>query len=390
MNPKKWPALILGLILKPFKLLGKLILTFFKKIVSAIKPALRLFRKMSKNFIHKLGTMFPTNIKESLEDMLLVSGLTHNPEEALGMTFIYSLTVPAAVFVLGYALTEYATAILSVITFASFLAIWVVFYVSIVVIIDRRAKNVEEVLPDLLMMISQNMRAGMTPYNALWASAKPEFGPLAIEIQHVARDTLAGASFEEALQDMTTRIRSSRLERVVSLMIQGMQSGGELPEVLQEISDDTRRELNLVKRMKTETTTQVMFIAFALVFGAPLLFSASNQFVVIFSKTLGSLNIPEDAMTSSMVSISEFPVSSSPDCGYIEPKCEGQFNFKAYCIYALILSSVFGSLLMGLMRTGYVSSASGLSMVLVITVISIIVFYTLNTLFHHFFGSMIS
>ncbi len=370
--------------------IGSFIISFIRMLIAPIKPFFMFFGHFFRNVFHKLGTLFPSNIKKKLEDMLLVSGLTQNPEEGLGIVFLYSLTVPAAVFVILRMLLGYGIEISVVVTAISLVGIWLLSYVMLLVIIDRRTTNVEEVLPDMLTMISQNMRAGMTPYNALWAAARPEFGPLALEIQNVARDTLAGISFEKALLGMTERINSPRLERVVSLMIQGMRSGGELPAVLQEIAEDIRNELALVKRMKTETTIQVMFIAFALIFGAPLLFAASNQFVVVFSKTLQEINVPDSAMSGSLIQIHEFPVASSDDCDYHELKCEGKFNFRAYCILALIVSSFFGSLLVGLMRTGKVGSATGLSMVVFMIIASLSVFILLNTLLGVLFGGMMS
>jgi len=141
-----------------------------------------------------------------------------------------------------------------------FIVTWGLFYVVFLVLIDRRTASIEKVLPDVLTMISQNMIAGMTVYNALWVAARPEFGPLAVEIQTVARETLGGESFEKSLRNMSERIKSYKLSRSIKLMIQGMRSGGELPTVLQEIASDIRTEQNLFKRMSAQTTSQAMFI----------------------------------------------------------------------------------------------------------------------------------
>ncbi|MEA1925297.1 MAG: type II secretion system F family protein [Candidatus Altiarchaeota archaeon] len=390
LNPINLIALIAKAIYTMVFTLGSFIFLIIRKIISAIRPTILIFTTFFRNIFHKVGALFPSNIKKRLEKMLLVSGLTHNPEETLGVVFIYSLTVPVAVFVLIKFILEYPNEILISAALGSLISIWVLFYILIIVIIDKRTQNVESVLPDVLVMISQNMRAGMTPYNALWAASRPEFGPLAVEIQNVARDTLAGVSFDKALRSMTHRIKSARLERVVSLMIQGMQSGGELPAVLQEIAEDIRNELALVRRMQTETTMQVMFIGFALIFGAPLLFSASNQFVMVFSKTLQEIDIPEDASMGNMITIHDFPVAASMNCGYLDLKCEEKFNFKAYCLICLFISALFGSLLMGLMRSGRIGSASGMYTAVVMVIVSITVFIILNTALGSLFSNMIA
>ncbi|OYT53165.1 MAG: hypothetical protein B6U72_06660 [Candidatus Altiarchaeales archaeon ex4484_2] len=390
LNPINLIALIAKGIYAMVFTLGSFVFLIIRKIVSSIRPMTMIFTNFFRNIFHKVGALFPSNIKKRLERLLLVSGLTHNPEETLGVVFIYSLTVPVTVFVLIKFMLGYPNEILISAALGSLVSLWVLFYILIIVIIDKRTQNVESVLPDVLVMISQNMRAGMTPYNALWAASRPEFGPLAVEIQNVARDTLAGVSFDKALVSMTHRIKSARLERVVSLMIQGMKSGGELPAVLQEIAEDIRNELALVKRMQTETTMQVMFIGFALIFGAPLLFSASTQFVMVFSKTLQEINIPEDASTGNMITIHDFPVAASIDCGYLDLKCEEKFNFKVYCLICLFISALFGSLLMGLMRSGRIGSASGMYTAIVMVIVSITVFIILNTALGSLFSNMIS
>jgi len=390
LNPINLITLIAKAIYTMVFTIGSFIYLIVRRIMLSIRPMIMVFTNFFKNLFHKVGALFPSNIKKRLEKMLLVSGLTSNPEETLGLVFIYSLTVPVTVFVLLKFILEYPNEILIPAALGSLVSIWVLFYILIIVIIDKRTQNVESVLPDVLVMISQNMRAGMTPYNALWAASRPEFGPLAVEIQNVARDTLAGVSFDTALVSMTHRIKSARLERVVSLMIQGMKSGGELPAVLQEIAEDIRNELALVRRMQTETTMQVMFIGFALIFGAPLLFSASNQFVMVFSKTIQEINIPEDASTGNMITIHDFPVAASIDCGYLDLKCEEKFNFKAYCLICLFISALFGSLLMGLMRSGRIGSASGMYTAIIMIIVSITVFVILNSALGSLFSNMIS
>jgi len=221
------------------------------------------------------------------------------------------------------------------------------------------------------------MRAGMTPYNALWAASRPEFGPLALELQIVAQDTLAGVSLEDALLNVTKRVKSAKLDRCIRLMVQGMRSGGELPSVLQEIADGIRSEQNLKKRMAAETTSQVLFIVFALVIGAPMLFAASHQFVTIFSQTFSSIGLSEGTSRGgSLIQLEGFA---------IEP---GFFSLYAICV--LIVSSFFGSLIINVMKNGEMLSASGITLIPLLMVLSVAVFCVLDSLLGSLFQGMIS
>ncbi len=340
------------------------------------------FSKFAKSVHHRLGSLFPFHTREKLEKMFLYSGLTRNPEETLGITVMYSILVPITVGLITFALIGegiisigVSKEILSVgIAIASFILVWMIMYMILRLLIDRRTASLERVLPDLLSMIAQNMSAGMTPYNALWVAARPEFGPLALEIQKVARDTLTGTPLDVALMNMSKRVNSEKLQRTVKLMIQGMKSGGELPTVLQEMSRDIRTEQSLVRRMESETTAQVMFIMFALMFGAPLLFASSSQFIRIFSKTLSNIDVEQ--------------LSTQVQGGMIklQPLAITESEFVLYAIAILVVCSFFGSLLIGLMRSGKMTS--GLPLILITMGLSIGIFLTLRFILESFFWGM--
>jgi len=356
---------------------GNLLVLLFHIIVSSLKivlkPFLEFFSKFVKSVHHRLGSLFPFHIRDKLEEEFLYSGLTRNPEETLGMTLMYSVLVPITVGLITFALTS--EEILSIgMGIASFILVWIIMYMLLRLLVDRRTENVERVLPDLLSMIAQNMSAGMTPYNALWVAARPEFGPLALEIQKVARDTLTGMPLDTALINMSKRIKSEKLQRTVKLMIQGMRSGGELPTVLQEIARDIRTEQNLVKRMESETTGQVMFILFSLIVGAPLLFAASSQFISMFSKVF------------SVIDLSKLPQEAQMGMVKIQPLSITEDDFVLYSLIVLSVSSFLGSLLIGLMRSGKMTF--GIPIIPIAMGLSIGVFFALRYILSLFFGSM--
>ncbi|RLI88926.1 MAG: hypothetical protein DRO62_02740 [Candidatus Altiarchaeales archaeon] len=358
---------------------GDLLTSLFHIMVNSLKivlkPFLGFFGKFVKSVHHRLGSLFPFHIRDKLEEMFLYSGLTRNPEETLGMTLMYSVLVPITVGLITFALT--GEKILSIGTgIASFILVWIIMYMLLNLLVDRRTENVERVLPDLLSMIAQNMSAGMTPYNALWVAARPEFGPLALEMQAVARDTLTGTPLDTALISMSKRIKSEKLQRTVKLMVQGMRSGGELPTVLQEISKDIRTERNLVKRMESETNGQVMFILFSLIVGAPLLFAASSQFISIFSKVF------------SVIDLGKLPQEAQMGMVRIQPLSITEGDFVLYSLIVLSVSSFLGSFLIGLMRSGKMTS--GIPIIPIAMGLSIGIFLALRYILSSFFGGIMT
>jgi flagellar protein FlaJ len=335
-----------------------------------INPASEFFGKFAKAVHHRLGALFPFHMRERLEEMFLYSGLTRNPEETLGIAVMYSVLFPITAALIAFVLTGDELISLGA-AVVSFILIWMMLYMMLRLFVDRRTENIEKVLPDLLSMIAQNMSAGMTPYNALWVAARPEFGPLALEIQKVARDTLTGTPLEASLINMTKRVKSEKLQRTVKLMIQGMRSGGELPTVLQEMARDIRTEQSLVRRMESETTAQVMFIMFSLIVGAPLLFAASSQFINIFSQTFAGIDMSQlsQQMQGGMIKISEIGI--------------GEDAFINYAVLVLLISCFFGSLLIGMMRSGKMTS--GIPMIPVTIFLSIGILLALRYVLSIFF-----
>ncbi|MBN2015025.1 MAG: type II secretion system F family protein [Candidatus Altiarchaeota archaeon] len=385
-DPMKIPAdifyAVMGTIMKVFSYtlvsLGNLFVSVFHLIHETFKgligPFVEFFIKFVRSVHHRLGSLFPFHTRGKLEEMFLYSGLTRNPEETLGITVMYSILFPIAVGLITFIFTEDDIMLSGGAALTSFILVWIILYMMLNLLVDKRTSNIEKVLPDLLSMIAQNMSAGMTPYNALWVAARPEFGALADEMQKVARDTLTGTPLETALINMSNRVNSDKLQRTVKLMIQGMRSGGELPTVLQEISRDIRTEQNIVKRMESETTAQVMFILFSLILGAPLLFAASSQFISIFTKTFSYIDVEalSEQAQGGMVSIQPLAIS------------EGEF-----VLYALIVLGVccfFGSLLIGIMRSGKMTR--GISLIPITLLLSIGVFLLLRFILSSFFAGM--
>lgn len=359
-----------------FILIGNFATAIIFIIARIIRPIVSILTKYIPSLHKRLGSKFPINLRRGIYKGVIYSGIKRNPEEILGIALMYSIIIPIVASVSALILgASPIIAILAIIV--PFIVVWMALYMLLIILIDRRTSSIEAILPDVLAMISQNIVAGMTPYNALWLAARPEFGPLAFELQSVARSTLAGASLEDSLLAMTRRVKSDKLTRSVKLMIQGMKSGGELPTVLQEIATDMRIEQNLVKKMGAETTAQAMFVLFALLVGAPFLFAASLQFITIFATILGKIDIT--ALLSQQGSggmISLHPLSITPNF------------FMTYAIVVLSVSAFFGSLLIGLIRTGKVTSGAPLIPILIL--LSVAIFMALNYGLSSFFGGMVS
>lgn len=238
-------------------------------------------------------------------------------------------------------------------------------YLFFMLIADSRANQIEEVLPDALQLISANVRAGMTIDRAIWLSARPEFGVLEDEIKMVGARTMGGKPLKVAFNEMTKTVKSSILDRTIKLLLEGIESGGELAHLLEEIASNVRTTQTLKKEIKASVMTYSIFILFAAVIAAPFLFSISIFFVDTMSTLWGSAGLSTGMTGSTMGMGSMLQKAKSPQISV-----DDLFWFS---VAALSVSSFFGSMTIGLIQSGKEKNGLRLIPLMLIASIAILI-----------------
>jgi len=219
------------------------------------------------------------------------------------------------------------------------LAVALFIYMHLYYLINERAQRVDAILPDFLLIVSANLRSGMTPYAAFQASARPEFGPLQTEIIYVSSLSMGNVSFSEALRELTATIDSSILRRVVVFFENGLKAGGKLAYLLETSADEIRETEEMKRQMMINAKTYAVFVAFILVLGLPLLLAISTQFMTVFSKVQGSIGGGAG--------------SGAQMAGLPAPKMNINVKFVDQLAYILIIgNSIFTGILVGIISRG--------------------------------------
>jgi len=359
----------------------EIMLNILLMIYSQISRFLKFISKFIPSIPPRLGSVAPENLEQKINDLMRYGGIEEEAETFLGYAIVYCIVVGLLFGIGGFMLGLGVLTSLGI-AIASFFCGLLMSYVAMSVVVERRSRSVEEALPDFLSLMSQNIAAGMTTYDAMKSSSRPEFSPLSEELYRVSGDMLSGVPMEAALLKMTNRIKSDKVDRVMRLVIGGLKSGGELPRVLQEISQDLQREQGLFKRMEGETRAQVGFILIGIIFGAPLLFSVSIQFIDLFS------------MISAEVDTSGFDVAKtgfSSTINFITMKGVhiSIEEFRLYAVTILFILSFFGAIVIGLLRSGKVVTSSNVMLVPVLVIASIGVFLLMRYIISLMFKGMI-
>lgn len=238
---------------------------------------------------------------------------------------------------------------------------------------NKRRKQVEEVLPDALQLISANIQSGMTIDRAFLLSARDEFGPLAKDLKKAAMEMFGGKSVEDTLQQLSDDTNSELFEETLNLLQDGIESGGQVSKLLESSADDIQKSLHLREEIASNVKMYSLFISMAAMFGAPLLFSVS----VFLTRTTG------DMWSSESINFEDLP--STGPFEFSEPSFRTAF-FADFSLVAIIISNFFAALIISEIKNGSVKE--GFKYAPIFVIIAVVVFFATDTVITAAFGGL--
>ena len=238
--------------------------------------------------------------------------------------------------------------------------LWVFFYIFVDLKIFKRKVTIEDVLPDFLQLTASNIKAGMTIDRALWYAVRPRFGVLAKEIETVAKETMRGEELKIALQKFADKYDSVLLKRSLSLLIEGLEAGGEIGNLLNKIAIHIQENKIMRKEMAANVTTYVIFISVASIAAAPVLFALSGVLIQVISSLGSTLGGASSAATAS------FGISF----GGTGIKLN---DFRIFAVVSLITTSFFSAMIVATIKSG--NAKLGLRNIPMFMVITVALFF---------------
>jgi len=293
-----------------------------------------------------IGMMFPIGASKYFDSMLEAAGA----KKIQGRRIVGLMSVASVFALIGtYFAAKFVVTSTIIAVLAAPLGValcWGVLIALISLKIDARAKEIEEYLPDFLQLCSANVKAGMPIDQSLWFAARPEFGLISKEIDGVARKTFGGEPFQKALLELGGRFRSKTFQRSVRLINEGIDSGGEMGNLLERTSWDIRNMAIMQKEVSGSVMMYIIFILFAAGFGAPFLFALSNQLLVtnyyVMGQVGGNTKVDESLMSQAKVPM----VMSSGEPGI------SLSDFYKFAIMSIIITGIISSLMIATIKSG--------------------------------------
>lgn len=155
----------------------------------------------------------------------------------------------------------------------------------------RRIKHLNDQLGDSIVMISNSLKAGYSFFQSVDVVAKEMTGPISEEFTLLQKELNLGVSTEKALENIVARVLSDDLELVITAVLIQRQVGGNLSEVLDNISSTIRERLKIKGEIRTVTAQgkmSGMIISLMPVgLGVILFFINPDHIMLLFRETLG-------------------------------------------------------------------------------------------------------
>ncbi len=318
---------------------------------------------MQNRIYYRIGRIIGKRGYKKVKKKLNYAGISIDTYSWIGFSTIFSVLFSIAMFLV---LSLFMHLIISL-SIGIVMGITVYFLLQIIVdlLIDVRKRFVESILPDVLSLISINLKGGLDTEEAFLAAVRPEFGFFSDELLKVSKQLHSGVDMKEALDSLNEHVESNVLKRITNLIIEGITSGGEIATMLEK-SSEMLRKLNLMnEERKSSTTAYFWFIILASSIAAPLLFSSAYFLETMLFKLMPKTNVVGEK--------------------FIPHVIPPHFIFY-FLITNLVIISLFGGILVGVVRRG--KEKYGLKYSPILLSLSLIIFLAMIFILKTFFGKI--
>jgi pilus assembly protein TadC len=325
----------------------------------------------------RIASLLPEKISDAFLNQLSYLDIHIPPKKVVGFIVIFGLFLCFGISANFYYLFDFPVDL-------SFILLYLIYLITIYVLLSNRAESkgkfVESILPDALQLIASNIKSGLTTERALLVSARPEFGPFQEELRRASKMIMSGEKTENALASISLRIKSLELQRTLWLISEGIKSGGQISELLIELSDNLREQQAAKQEIGADVSIYIMLIFFTAGVAAPVMFGISSFIVeVLTSKMAGfaSMNLPVSAIGGSSLAAGMIGKPSTLTSDFI----------LMFTMLNLVVAAVFSSLTIGVIASG--KERAGAKFIPILLLFAFALFFAVRWIMVSLFGNIL-
>jgi Flp pilus assembly protein TadB len=309
---------------------------------------------MKKSFLEQIGNaIIPKTFRAGLRVYYSKAGIREVPYKTYGILLYIALIVIGIAYIsLDFfgAISHLNPLIVGLLVFL----FWVVgglaisaiimgaiyFYLNLKIF--NRVKEMDVNLADYLVLVSTNLKGGLSFEKSLWSAIKPEFGVLAEEMGLVSKKVMTGSELSDALQEFSEKYDSPSIRRTIDLILGQIESGGEVASVLDETIETLRKTKILKEEMAANTLMFTIFIGIIVTVISPLLFALALNLLDILIGVSATVAPALEAASNTPFTMKEIEIDSD--------------DFKIFSVLALSVISIFASLILSIIQKGDIKS----------------------------------
>ncbi len=216
-----------------------------------------------------------------ISKMLELSGIKISVNRILSIAIILGIILFIFGAIYGFYILKFGAIISVLLGIAFWGALIFALFTIIEFRIDSRKTTMENILPDYFQLASANLRSGIALDRALLLAARPEFGLFSKDIQEMSRRLFSGETLENSLRALSDKYNSLQLKRSVRMMIESIRYGGAMADLFQQLAKDLRAQQLTQKEVAGQMLMYSIFIAFAALAAAPVLYGLTTQMITI-------------------------------------------------------------------------------------------------------------
>lgn len=340
--------------------------------------------QIKKSFLEEIGKAFvPKRFRPGLRSYLLKAGISQVPYKFFGILFYMAVLTTGGV----YLLTNFYSTISSQPLLLIFLFVFLFWLISIslfsmIIIagiyfyfnmkIYNRIKIIEDNLPDYLVLVSTNLKGGLSFEKSLWNSIKSEFDILAEEMSIVSKRVMTGNDLVEALMELAAKYESPTLKRTLNIIIGEVESGGQVAHVLDQIIENLRKTKMLKNEMAANTLMFTIFIGAIVMIISPLLFALAFNLVNILISVSAQIGPSLQSAATSGLSFQINEISIDVD------------EFKTFSVLSLSVIAIFSSMILSIIQKGDIKG--GIRYVPFFLAVTLLLYFVFLTVLSGFFS----
>ncbi len=241
--------------------------------------------------------------------------------------------------------------------------VYVVFiYLVIEYKIDQRKTKLEQMLPDFFQIVAANLKGGMPLDRAMLHAARSEFSFLSADIKEMSQMVFGGETLENALREFSRKYKSTQLQHSIKMIIEAIKYGGAMADLILQLSKDMRDQQITQKSVAGQMTMYSIFIAFAGLIIAPVLYALTTQMITITTSVWSGIlaSNPNGLPTMGMSFLTPTPPQITvPD-------------YRMFAYIAIVITTAFASLIMSAISSG--SALKGLRMLPLFIIIGLLIY----------------